>query len=139
MYKNPFVYKRPLTPGTDDLVAIERKPLLAKAISSLQFGQWLSICCGKKSGKTGFLLRLIEECKQRYPQFHFFTMAPENLQQVEQNGFPESVFELIREKAQKNTKCRYLLPALKDDFDSLERGFSGLGKKLKEDQRLIVV
>lgn len=139
MYNNPFIYKRSLIPGVDDLVSIERKPLLEKAMSSLHFGQWLNVCCAKKSGKTSFLLKLIEVCERRYPQYHFFMMTPEHLQKVAQRELPEVVFERIRETTQKNPKTKNFFSGLNEKFDSLESGFSFLNKNLKEEQRFIVV
>lgn len=78
MYKNPFVYKRPLDPERDQLVWIERKTLLQKALSSLEFGEWLSVCCARRSGKTSFILRVISEFSKRHPDTAFIMIRPED-------------------------------------------------------------
>ncbi len=106
MYSNPFIYKRPLQPGQDDLITIDRPILLEKTIAGLQFGHWYLVCGGKKIGKTSFLLSLMHECRRRNLGYRFAFVKAEELQQYHLDEmyamicrrlaeqFPERVFAL---------------------------------------------
>jgi hypothetical protein len=97
MYTNPFVYKRPLYPGRDDLVMIDRRVLLEKTITGLEFGHWFSLYCGKKTGKTTFLFHLIDECKKRQPNYQFVMVSLEDLPKFSQVKLNKLLWEKLNE------------------------------------------
>ncbi len=97
MYPNPFIYKRALHPGQDDMITIARPVLLAKVISGLEFGHWYTICGGKKIGKTTFLLTLIEECNRKALDYDFILIKPEELVNYE----PVTLYRLLCHRLRK--------------------------------------
>ena len=139
MYTNPFIYKRPLYPGQDDLIAIDRPILLEKAITGLELGQWFSLCGGKKTGKTSFLLRLIDKCKQRNPGFHFITISLENLQNIDQHELNRVICRRINDLSL--GKAAHLLSVEQSHSDSygLNQFLPAVSDGLDEHNRIIFV
>ncbi|MFQ5651844.1 MAG: GAF domain-containing protein [bacterium] len=139
MYKNPFVYKRPLCPGRDDLVTIERRVLQEKASTSLKFGQWLSVCCAKKTGKTSFLLRLMHDCRALHPNWRFVMVRAEDFLK----------FTLDELQYVLQAKLRAEIAASSSQFSTREsppgenreipHALSMIGRELKDGQRIIFV
>ncbi|MFQ5640394.1 MAG: GAF domain-containing protein [bacterium] len=139
MYNNPFVYKRPLYPGRDDLVAIERRVLLEKAVTSLKFGQWLSVCCAKKTGKTSFLLRLIHESGERHPDWRFTLVRAEDFLKFTLDELQRVLLvKLLAEITASSTQ------AAASDSSQFENGtlqhtLSRIGKNLTDDEKIIII
>jgi signal transduction histidine kinase/CheY-like chemotaxis protein/tetratricopeptide (TPR) repeat protein len=139
MYQNPFVYKRPLYPGRDDLVIIDRNVLLQKTMTGLEFGHWFSLYCGKKTGKTTFLLRLLDECKMRHPNYHFVMVSLEDLPKFSQ-------FKLNRLLWQKTGEilADEFIPPLQNEanqsgLQELKQMLAGIAERLNGESRIIFV
>ncbi len=139
MYQNPFVYKRPLYPGRDDLVIIDRNVLLQKIMTGLEFGHWFSLYCGKKTGKTTFLLRLIDECKKRHANYHFVMVSLEDLPKFNQ-------FKLNRLLWQKTGEilAHEFIPPLQNEanqsgLQELKQMLAGIAERLNDESKIIFV
>lgn len=139
MYQNPFVYKRPLYPGRDDLVMIDRSVLLQKTMTGLEFGHWFSLYCGKKTGKTTFLLRLIDECKKRHSNYHFVMVSLEDLPKFSQF----KLNRLLWQKAGEILVGEFIPPlqneANQSGLQELKQMLAGIAERLNGDSRIIFV
>jgi signal transduction histidine kinase/CheY-like chemotaxis protein len=135
MYKNPFVYKRPLYPDRDELVMIDRRVLLEKALSGLEFGHWFSLYCGKKTGKTTFLLRLIETCKQRHPNYYFVMINLEDLPKFSL----AKLNKLLLQKLSEILPAEITPPLPDDSPNELKQILISLADKLDHESKIIFV
>lgn len=139
MYTNPFVYKRPLYPGRDDLVMMDRHILLEKAITGLEFGHWFSLYCGKKTGKTSFLLRLIEECKKRHPNYHFVMVSLEDLPKFSQVKLNKLLWQKISELSTGELVPLSQNESTPSEAQELKQMLNDLAERLDNASKLIFV
>jgi len=135
MYNNPFVYKRPLYPGRDDLVMIDRRVLLEKAVTGLEFGHWFSLYCGKKTGKTTFLLRLIETCRKRHPNYYF---VMNNLEDLPKFSL-EKLNKVLLQKINEILPAGFTPPLPDDPPYELKQILTSLAEKLDHESKIIFV
>jgi signal transduction histidine kinase/CheY-like chemotaxis protein len=139
MYQNPFVYKRPLYPDRDELVMIDRRVLLEKAVTGIEFGHWFSLYCGKKTGKTTFLLRLIDECKKRHPDYYFVMASLEDLPKFSQAKLNKLLWQKLNEALPEQ-----IAPPPQSDLaqsapQELKQLLASLADRLNEKSKIIFV
>ncbi len=135
MYTNPFIYKRPLQPGADDLITIDRPILLAKALAGLKFGHWYLVCGGKKIGKTSFLLSLMHECRRRDLGYHFTLAKAEELQQFHLAELYAMICQRLAEQFPERALVTQPLPSLYDFKETL----IAVAQGLPADEKIVIV
>ncbi|MGH7598125.1 MAG: GAF domain-containing protein [bacterium] len=138
-YENPFIYKRPLYPGRDELVMIERRTLLEKTMTGLEFGHWFAISCGKKTGKTSFLLRLIGECKKRHPDYHFIVINLEELPKFSQVKLNKLLLQKVNELLSQKPAPLPLHDSMPLDAQEFKRLLTNLAERFDENSKIIFV
>jgi len=132
MINNPFIYKRPLYPDKDELVMIERRVLLERTLAGLELGHWFSLYGGKKTGKTSFLLRLIDACRQRHPDYHWVSLDLEELPKFSQAKLNKLIFQ--KANAVVSAEAEPL-----QGVEELKKLLLRLSEKLPEKSRIIFV
>lgn len=136
MYPNPFIYKKPLDPGRDDLVMIGRTALLEKTLSGLAFGHWYVISGGKKIGKTTFLAMLMEECRIKGLPYHFISIKPEELPGFNQAGLFQALCEGLRELPAIDAEEGFPSPP---DLEEVKNILTAAAQQLGTTEKIIVI
>jgi len=139
MYANPFIYKRPLYPGTDDLIIIKRNALLAKAISGLEFGHWYTVCGGKKIGKTTFLLSLMDECNKKNLSYHFILVKPEELLHFDQTALYRVLCQRMKELIPNSDEALSTNLLTSPGLENLKDFMAAVSTRLDPKSRVIII